>query len=454
MSKLQKLVSLMMCVCMLLGTVALAEETTITEIAGDTVVASIYGEEITWNDVQEEYEMLVSNYGASYDLTLASNVDLFRAVALDNTMSDKVMASKAAELGYDQLTDEEIATAEATAQEEWDYALSDYISYFHYGEEETDEIIAEAEQYYADLGFDLDYLKAVFVEYAVIEKVQNYAIQDVVVTDEDVEAAYQALVEADKALYENDIEAYVSYNSYVDQMMMYYMMYGYSDTGMDYAWYRPEGFRTVKHILLAVDDTLMQTYTDLQARLEEQMNAEEVATEETEETEEVVIVTEEDVNNAEAAILESLADTIDAINQEIADGVDFDELIAKYAVYEDGTATDPGMVNEPTMTTGYEVSEYSVDYVTGFVEAAFSVDNIGDVSAPYLSDYGVHIVKYVADVEAGPIEMTDAQREAKLATLLAEKQTEAWTAAMITWMEEAGVEYTGVIPSMDEVETY
>ena len=39
-----------------------------------------------------------------------------------------------------------------------------------------------------------------------------------------------------------------------------------------------------------------------------------------------------------------------------------------------------------------------------------SIDNVGGVSAPYLSSYGVHIVKYIGDVEGGPIPMTDEQR--------------------------------------------
>lgn len=46
-------------------------------------------------------------------------------------------------------------------------------------------------------------------------------------------------------------------------------------------------------------------------------------------------MTEEQVNEAKAAIFNSLADTIDEINQKIADGTDFDELIATYGVNED-----------------------------------------------------------------------------------------------------------------------
>ena len=81
-----------------------------------------------------------------------------------------------------------------------------------------------------------------------------------------------------------------------------------------------------------------------------------------------------------------------------------------------------------------------------------SIPAIGGVSAPYLSDYGIHIVKYIGDVAGGPIEMTNAQREAKRVTLLESKQNELYVSTMEVWMSEAAITYTGVIPSMDELE--
>ena len=132
--------------------------------------------------------------------------------------------------------------------------------------------------------------------------------------------------------------------------------------------------------------------------------------------------------------------------------MDFDELIAEYGVKEDGTASDPGMTSEPYKTSGYEVSSASTNYVAPFVEAAFSVDNVGDVSAPYISSYGVHIVKYIADIPAGPIEMTAEQREAKRTELLTSKQNELYTATMDQWNQEADITFTGLTPSYADIE--
>ena len=469
---MKKILSLLLCLCLLFSAAALAEDTAAAELQDTDVLATVNGTELTWADVAPVYDSLVSSYGNYYDLTDSANVELFRAVAMQNKINEVIMQAKIAELGI-ALTDEEAAAAEEDAQSDWDNAISSYISQQHSdltdesSQEDKDAANAEAVQYFNDLGYSPESLKENYKQYALYDKLEATIVQDVTVTDEEVEALYQELVESDRTLYENDIAAYVDYNNYVDQMAMYAMYYG-TDSSMDYAWYRPAGFRAVKHILLPVDAELMQTYQDLQARLEEQVEsategdeesaaaaaaaAEETADAEAtaEPTEEPV--TQEQVDEAKAAILASIADKIDEIYAKIEEGVDFDELIAEYGVNEDGTASDPGMTSEPYKTSGYEVSSASTNYVAPFVEAAFSVDNVGDVSAPYISSYGVHIVKYIANIPAGPIEMTEAQREAKRTELLTSKQNELYTATMDQWNQEADITYTGLTPSYADIE--
>ena len=432
---MKKILSLLLCLCLLFSAAALAEDTAAAELQDTDVLATVNGTELTWADVEPVYDSLVSSYGNYYDLTDSANVELFRAVAMQNKINEVIMQAKIAELG--------IALTDQSSQEDKDAAN------------------AEAVQDYNDLGYSPESLKENYKLYALYDKLEATIVQDVTVTDEEVEALYQELVESDRALYENDIAAYVDYNNYVDQMAMYAMYYG-TDSSMDYAWYRPAGFRAVKHILLPVDDELMKNYQDLQARLEEQVEAAEdtedtVAAEETaaadataEPTAEPV--TQEQVDEAKAAILASIADKIDEIYAKIDEGVDFDELIAEYGVKEDGTASDPGMTSEPYKTSGYEVSSASTNYVAPFVEAAFSVENVGDVSAPYISSYGVHIVKYIADIPAGPIEMTEEQREAKRTELLTSKQNELYTATMDQWNQEADITFTGLTPSYADIE--
>lgn len=462
MNNIRKLLAMLLCACMLMSMTAVAEETaetTLPELTADTVIAVVNGEELLWGDVEIIYNTFVSQYSSYYDMADPANVELFRTVATENAITEMLLNQKAAELGLDQLTEEEAAQVEATANSDWEMSLESYIAYFRTDitEESTEEEVAaaraEAEQYFLDnAGYNLQTLFEEYKRYAVMDKVQAVMVQDAVVTDEDVEALYQELLAADKALYENDIAAYSEYKAQVEMMAMYAAMYGAANE-MDAPWYKPEGFRAVKHILLPVDEELMAAYTDLQARLEEQNTAE--TTEETAEeaAEETEVVTEEMVNEAKAAIFVSLADTIEEINQKVVDGVDFDELIATYGVNADGTPSDPGMANEPTKTTGYEVSAYSSEYVPEFVEASMSIAEVGGVSAPYLSSFGIHIVKYLSDVPGGPVEMTEEQRIAKRESLLAEKQNELYVSTMEQWMNESTIEYTGAVKTIDELET-
>jgi len=470
MKKLRKIVSLLLCACMLLGAAALAENaqpSAAEALADDTVLAAVNGENVTWGQTKSIYASYEAQYGNYYDMSQESNVQLFRAVAMENKLTEVLMMQKAKEFGLDQLTEEEIATVEGNASNDWEAALNNYISYFHSDltDESSDEdkaaARADAENYYTGLGYTAESLKEDYKRYAVLDKLQAMMVQDATVTDQEIEDAYQKQLATDKELYENDLAAYVEYSTYVEQMAMYAAMYG-SESGLEAPWYKPAGFRAVKHILLPVDQALMDAYTDLQARYEEQQQEhddeaavpEATAEPEAEATVEPTPepVTEDQVNEAKAAIFASLADTIDEINQKIAEGADFDELIATYGVKADGTASDPGMTSEPYKTSGYEVCALSSNYVPEFVEAAMSIESVGGVSAPYLSSYGVHIVKYIADVPGGPIEMTDAQRVAKRESLLQTRQDEMYTTTLEKWMAEAEITYSGVTPSIGELE--
>ena len=464
MKKFAKLVSLVLCLCLLLGTVAMAEETAVQQPADDAVVARLNGKDITWADAAY-YFNLYTSYGY-VDSTNDLDTQWWMAKSVDIAVDAALLMDKAQEFGFYPLSEEDAAAADAQLDTDWENAMSSYISanYPDLTDDSTDEEKAEAraaaEKYYADNGYTKESLTEDYHKNSALQKLQDMMIQDATVTDEEIDTAYQAQVDADKALYENDLQAYCDYESQVEysQMLAAYGM----GSALDAPAYKPAGFRAVKHILLPVDETLMQTYTDLQARYEEQQNAtaEEETADTAETTEEADATpaptedpeTEEQVNEAKAAIFASLADTIDEINQKIADGADFDELISTYAVDADGKPTDQGMVNEPYKTSGYEVCQYSTKYVPEFVEAAMSIDSLGGVSAPYLSDFGVHIVKYISDVEAGPVTLSDADRESRRAELLADKQQELYTNVMTGWRNEATVEYTDVLLTVEQVE--
>ena len=62
--------------------------------------------------------------------------------------------------------------------------------------------------------------------------------------------------------------------------------------------------------------------------------------------------------------------------------------------------------------------------------------NVGDVSEPVRSEYGIHIIKYVSDAVEGEVGL-DAVRDALESEVLTQKQDEAYNAAVEAWVEEA-----------------
>ena len=111
------------------------------------------------------------------------------------------------------------------------------------------------------------------------------------------------------------------------------------------------------------------------------------------------------------------------------------DLIAEYG-------TDPGMTVEPSMTEGYPAHIESVLYDGAFTKGAYTMEKVGDVSAPIVSSFGVHILEYTRDIPEGAVEMTEAIRSALKAELLAAAESTLFNAKMDELMAAAQVEYT------------
>lgn len=397
------------------------------QIGMEDVVATVKGQPITGAEVLTSYEHVVNFYGEPD----AESLELYYSVAMEEAVTLKLIKLASADMGLDQFTQEELDALYVSSDSEWQYALDNYVSY---NLTETDEITdedratayTEAEAYYGLMGYSKDILRQSYLDNEIFERVKDELCKDVTVTDDEVLAYYDKAVQDDKDIYEFDIDAYEN------QILMY--QYGYADQE---PWYRPEGYRYIKHILLTVDETLMTKYTDLLARYEEQMDTEEdTAAADVEETP----VTAEDIDAAKAAIIMSVQDTIGEINAKLQEGVSFDDLIAEYG-------TDPGMIGEE-YPNGYEISLASYGYVPEFISAAFSVNEAGEIAEPVLSDYGVHIVKYVGDVPAGPIELTDELKAIIYQNLMDDK----CNAILNEWFASADIVYTGIIRSVQDIQ--
>lgn len=249
-------------------------------------------------------------------------------------------------------------------------------------------------------------------------------------TDEELQTAYDEKVAEDEEQYGSDAGAFESAMSSDEDIV---------------AW-MPEGYRTVKHILVKPEDDVLSAFTTARTDLEnaqsdldgyedelealnddDQADADEEAAdagddaaEEDEEPEATeaprtaeaiqadidaatakVDAAKQALEDAEAAVLESVKDKTDEIYAKIEAGEDFAELIKTYG-------EDPGMQNEPTATRGYYVSADSANWDKGFTAGAMALEKVGDVSeVPAVSSSGVHIIRYESDVTPGAVPLEE-----------------------------------------------
>lgn len=426
MKMMNRLMALVMALLLCCGC-ALAE--TAPEASPEDVMATVNGVEIT----RSQFDAYVANYDSyytsmGYDMTSAENQAILKEIAMLTLVQYAIMDQKIVEMGV-SLTDEEAADAAQQAREEWESVIDNGLTYYGATDESTEaERAAILVQVLAELEA-MGYTEQGYIDEAVQNasyiKLEDEIVKDVVVSDEEVVAYYNELVAADEVAYKDDAAAYES-AQYMNQM---YLAYGYTDYYTD-LYYMPEGYRSVTHILLTADEALLTAYADLQATYEEQQSAIEEGAEVTE-----TLVTAEEVENARLAILAAVQPTVDEINQKLAEGAAFADLIPQYT-------SDPGMDTAEEIATGYEVHMDSTNWVIPFRDAAFTVDNIGDVTAPVVTDYGVHILQYVADIPGGPVELTGDLMETLRSTLLEPQQSTKLNETMSQWMAEAEIVYS------------
>ena len=406
-----------------------AQTTAATAGNPDDVMITIGKETVTRAEYENYLATLTSyyaNYG--YDANDPALAAMLKEYALQTGVEYAVMNQKVEELGLG-LSEEEKAAAVADAKAQWEATVQDGLAYYGITETSTDEersattlsVLAELES----MGYTEESYTADALTYAVYDKLYAEITKDITVTDEAVVEHYNALVEADKAAYENNAAAYEQ-AQYMNQL---YAAYGMADYVTE-IYYKPAGYRLVTHILLEADEALLTAYNELQASYEEQQNTLEEGGEVTE-----TLITAEEVENARLAILANVQPKVDEINQKLAEGKTFAELIPEYT-------TDPGMQDAASIAAGYEVHMDSTNWVTPFRDQAFTVNNIGDVTAPVVTDYGVHIIQYVADVPAGAVELTEELKASFKADLLKSAQDTAYYTEIEARMGAANAVYS------------
>ena len=387
-------------------------------------VAATYGEDgVVWvEDVLEQYDYMNSQY-TSMGLDLAGmGMDGYMKKEMTSVAVETgVMMDKEAELGLNTANEEFIAATEAEFEELLKEYIDYYITNYYPDQEVTDAMIAEATAFWANNGLDKEGYIKTKTEDAIANAMFEYAVKDVVLTEEDIQAEYEAMVADNAETYAADPDSYISD----------------VNAGMTIASH-PEGFRMVKQVLIQFDAEQTALYKELQTRLNT-LNEEKAALE-TEAAEGEVRRTAAEIDadiQACAMQIEALYSQLmpeaEEVIEKFNNGTDIATLIAEHN-------DDPGMKQGLNAEIGYPVCAGNTKWDPTFTEAAMSIEEVGGLSAPAYGSYGIYLVYYFSDVVPGAVELETIRADIEF-NALENKRTAAYDAALAQWVEEANVVY-------------
>ena len=462
--------------CMLLSSCSLIVKD--PEVDAQTEILNINGTSITKAQVNTEVDNYLAymqqyyNYYMNYTLDTSSPevIANARETVIDGLIEDEVVKQKQAEVLGDlsaiTLTEEE----EADVQSRLESAHSTIQSSFYADTELEGEALESAIQ--ADMQRYLGVSEATLRESALNTHISNLfkskITEGVTVTDEEIQADYDSKVASAKSSYESNLSAY-----------------GSAVNGGSTVYYRPAGYRMVKQILIQFSDEDQTVIDDLESKISSENStistltsnltgagvedvdalvnqvkvtmadaatAADVAVASTEAAFEGE-VSEENQDNAKLlaeakARLAAYQALLDAANEKAYAGIreEADSVVAAARAGEDWDALvaehndDPGMMaGRDTAETGYAVCENMSGFDSAFTAAAMALQNIGDVSDPTPgSSDGYYIIRYVADVAEGAVELADVKDEIST-ELLTTKQDTYYDEQVQQWVEAAKV---------------
>ena len=357
------------------------------------MLASAYDGEVTvvLSQVQDTFDMNLQsylNYYAQYGYQMDEYDVEFQASVASETvqmqMSTNIAQRHAADTGY-VVTEEMDAAYMAQAEEALESMRAyyrEYLAGYGVAEEEMDAII---EQELTAAGYTVSALYDSAKLAGVLDHLYALGTEGVTITDEEVKAAYDAKISAQKETY-SDVDTFI--NDYLDDAEILYI---------------PENVRRMHCIFVALDDS-------------EATPAEAAA-------------------DADPATLTGYAKA-QAVLAKINGGMDFTEAMIAYN--EDSSTPEK-------MEIGYPIAESSAMYGDEFKAGAMALENIGDVSGVIVTDYGYFILRYADDFAAGAADF-EARKDIETEEALTNKKNDAYSAYIDAMIEKAGVVINDLSP--------
>ena len=423
-------------------------------VANATEIIRMGDQVITKKEVKDQISatlqynaMMYSQFGYSYDPTDPENIAEAQNDVIDAYKEDLALTAKAEELGF-KLTDEELEEVKKKAQESFDSIVSSAKDYVEGADGMDEEALTEAAKKMAEeAGYSVDSYIESETKSAIDSKLREYAIKDVAVTDDEIQADYDSKVAADKEKYAESAGSWATAAN--------------NNTTL---YYTPAGVRRVKQILTkfkdedqAAIDEAKQKMTDAntarstaQAKIDSANETLKVEgdTDEIKEAKEAaqadLDAAQKELDEADKALAEASQAVTDATDKAFANlDEEVDAILASldaegadWQAIMDEKNQDPGMKDNEK---GYAVAAGMTNFDSAFVDAAMALEKPGDHSGKVKgSSYGYYIIRYESDEAEGPIAL-DAVKESISSSLLSTKQNEAYNAAKAQWVEEAGI---------------
>ena len=367
-----------------------------SNIDDDFVIVTVNGEPIYYKDYYPRYASACAQYGISEDDETYGSY--LKESILESLINEKIMIQNLTEMGYMDLSEEQLAKAQTDAQGELDMMIDYYYASTiesELGEDYSDEDYAQAKLRYEDeLLAGSGFSKEDLVNYYKLEMATAAAkealVGDALPTDQQVREKFDEYVAADKEMFD---ETPSMYESDINSGSPVY--------------YTPEGVRMVRQVLVLIDEDAKSA---------------------------IQLLRSEGYDEHADILLEAALADIKEKAEEILGKINSGELSFEQAIEEHNE--DPGQPEE-----GYPVTEDSTTYMEAFTAGAMELEATGQVSGLVGTDYGYHIIEYFKDVEAGAVDFESVKDEI-YESLLSMIQDEQWNAIVDEWTNAADIVYT------------
>ena len=444
------LLALMLALTLLLSGCALIVKDQAVDNA--TEIIRMGDQVVTKEEVKEQVESVLqyneyinSMMGQSYDVTDPQAIASAQEEAIDALKKDLALTAKAKELGLDQLTTEEEETVATKAQEDYDsaveYVKSNELTGAGLEGEELDKAVAD---YLAEREVSVEAYAESERKTIIDDKVREYAIKDVAVTDDELKAEYDSRVENDKTNYTDNAGSWATA----------------ANNGTTLYW-TPAGVRRVKQILIKFKDEDQTAIDEAQKRVTEANSAVSTASAKVDAAQATLDIDgiDEETETQAKADLEAAGKELEEANKELEEATkaltdatdkafdnitaDADEVLAAvkaegadWQAIMDEKNQDPGMKNNEK---GYAVAEGMTNFDSAFVDAAMALAKPGDISDKVKgTSYGYYIIRYESDEAEGATPLDDV-KETISSALLSTKQNDTYNTTVDQWVEAAGI---------------